>query len=83
MDGRGTSNAYDVKQRALKVTWSTRDPDDRPTEEELIQAFTPYGTVVRVGIKVCVEQSMVVMKTTLNTLAVGTADGITIVWSRC
>lgn len=38
----------DVKQRALRITWKT----ERPTDEELLDAFRPLGDVVRVQVMV-------------------------------
>ncbi|CAM9796433.1 unnamed protein product [Scytosiphon promiscuus] len=37
--------AQDVKERALKVTW--KEVGDRPTDSELLSAFSPVGSVVR------------------------------------
>lgn len=54
----------DVKQRTIKVAWDLgtdlNDSDRvkrpyescRPTEEELVKAFSPFGDIIRVGIKV-------------------------------
>lgn len=54
----GERGAQDVKQRALKVTW--KEVVERPTDVELLSAFSPVGTVVRVQIKVnvCVSLSV-------------------------
>ncbi|CAM9971170.1 unnamed protein product [Ectocarpus fasciculatus] len=44
---RVNDDVQDVKQRTLRITWKT----ERPTDEELLDAFRPLGDVVRVQAK--------------------------------